>query len=434
MSDDEADPELLELLRQSLGMGTTGPPAPPETRVLESAEFIADNAIDVALVSQGTKAAAQHIWARMQEKQYSTSTWATHELHPKTKDEATVNFIFTMDLLNFCFWSERGEDERSAVEYKGKKWTGYWSLVAALQRALEEDIPITSPDFWQDENEATVEVLRHVFRSATDEEIPLFDERVACLREAGRVLYEDFDCRVTHLIAESDHSAARLVNLLVEHFSCFRDESVFEGRTVRFYKRAQIFVADLWACFEGEGYGEFEDIDKITMFAGEFQAHFPSPLNRTGEPKKHPKVQRDPPKEFETSSANTTGGKTTDYRIPQILHQLGCLRYSPPLESAIRRRQPIPHDHSWEIQIRGCTIHAVTLLLRCIRQAHPDGRLNAVLLDFFLYDTMKERERAVLEAGAEAEAGAGAGAGGKVDVDVDVDGGMPHHRTRSIWY
>jgi hypothetical protein len=37
---------------------------------------------------------------------------------------------------------------------------------------------------------------------------------------------------------------------------------------VRLLKRAQIFVADLWAAFEGEGYGEFIDIDKVTMFAG----------------------------------------------------------------------------------------------------------------------------------------------------------------------
>ena len=34
------------------------------------------------------------------------------------------------------------------------------------------------------------------------------------------------------------------------------------------YKRAQILIADLWACFNGESYGEFHDIDKITMFAG----------------------------------------------------------------------------------------------------------------------------------------------------------------------
>jgi hypothetical protein len=39
-----------------------------------------------------------------------------------------------------------------------------------------------------DEEKCTEELLRHVFRSATDEEIPMFKERVQCLREAGEVL------------------------------------------------------------------------------------------------------------------------------------------------------------------------------------------------------------------------------------------------------
>lgn len=54
----------------------------------------------------------------------------------------------------------------------------------------------------------------------------------------------------------------------MDRFPCFRDEIGFEGKTIRFYKRAQILVADLWACFEGESYGKFDDIDTITMFAG----------------------------------------------------------------------------------------------------------------------------------------------------------------------
>lgn len=69
-------------------------------------------------------------------------------------------------------------------------------------------------------------------------------------------------------IEEANGSAASLVNLLVDNFPCFRDIARFEGKKVRFYKRAQILVADLWACFEGTGYGRFHDIDSITMFAG----------------------------------------------------------------------------------------------------------------------------------------------------------------------
>lgn len=99
--------------------------------------------------------------------------------------------------------------------------------------------------------------------------------------------------------------------MLARDFRCFRDEHPFPGRRepIRILKRAQIFVADLWACFEGEDYGEFRDIDKITMFA--------------------------------------------DYRVPQILRTLGCISYSPPLEAAIHRKEELPQGGSWEMQIRG---------------------------------------------------------------------------------
>lgn len=190
MSDDDVDYELLDLLRKSLGLGPKDPSAPPETGVLENAEFICNNSVDVAIDMRHTKLAAVEILQQMQEQGYSTKTWSEHALHPKAKDEGTVNFIFTMDLLNFSFWSEKSETERFAVSYQDKRWTGYWSLVAALQRALDEEIPITTPTFWTNEEEFTEDVLRKVFRSETDEEIPLLEERFQCLREAGQVLEE----------------------------------------------------------------------------------------------------------------------------------------------------------------------------------------------------------------------------------------------------
>ncbi|KAI9821915.1 MAG: hypothetical protein M1827_002497 [Pycnora praestabilis] len=325
MSDEEADPELFALLRQSLAIGLNAASDTVETRVLEGAEHVYNNSIDVALDSQGTKAAAQIIRTLMEQKEYSTKTWSAHELHPKDKDENTVNFIFTMDLLNFSFWSEKESEERFAVEYRSQKWTGYWSLVAALQRALEEEIPMTSSDFWQNEDKCTEGVLRRVFRSATNEEIPLFEERMACLREAGLILYEKYDCNFLNCIKEANGSAAALVNLLADNFPCFRDEMKFEGKRVRFLKRAQILVADLWACFEGENYGEFHDIDKITMFAGNIISPW---------------------------SEQDLYSSMLDYRVPQMLHGLGCLMYSPPLEHHIRQSKPMNYGHPWEIQLR----------------------------------------------------------------------------------
>lgn len=211
MLDDDADPELVELLRQHL-QGKLTVQDEADIGVLKGAEFVYDHGIDVAIDMRATKNAAESVHLQMQQKGYSTAAWSEHELHPKAKDESAVAFIFTMDLLNFSFWSELPDDERFAVEYRGTIWTGYWSLVASLQRALDEGswtlrpmmagstamcteitvtgVPITDPHYWQDEDECNLDSLRHVFRSCTEEEIPLLRERLDCLREAGKVLYE----------------------------------------------------------------------------------------------------------------------------------------------------------------------------------------------------------------------------------------------------
>lgn len=369
MSDDEADPELVALLRQSLGLGAGASVAPPSTGVLTSAEYICDNAIDVAISSSGTKAAAETIWQLMWQRNYSTQTWSSHELHPQSKDESTVNFIFTMNLLNFSFWSESPPEERFAIEYKGRTWTGYWSLVAALQRALDEGYEITTPDFWQDLDACPDSLLEHIFRSATSEPIPLLAERISILREAGTILYTHFQCRPINIIARANQSAASLVNLLVSHFPNFRDETPFHGKTVRLYKRAQILTADLWAAFNGSSWGTFTDIASLTMFA--------------------------------------------DYRIPQMLQGLHCLLYSPRLESRISFGEMFTPGEDIEIEIRGCSIWCVELIRREMERRHPEAKdqVNAVLIDFFLYDLCKEME----------------GRGELGDM-------LGHHRCRSIYY
>lgn len=98
-----------------------------------------------------------------------------------------------------------------------------------------------------------------------------------------------------------------------------------------------------------------------------------------------------------------------DYRVPQILNTMGCLYYNPSLVTAIHNCEMIKSGSIREIELRACSIWCLELIRRQILRSHPDARINSVLLDFFLYDTMKE-----LEAKGEQT--------------------VKHHRTRSIWY
>ena len=75
-----------------------------------------------------------------------------------------------------------------------------------------------------------------------------------------------------------------------------------------------------------------------------------------------------------------------------MLYNLGVITFSPPLESRLRRMEELKAGESWELQLRGCSIWAVEMIRRQIVQDHPEAEVNAVLLDFLLYDLAKEFE------------------------------------------
>jgi Potential Queuosine, Q, salvage protein family len=107
----------------------------------------------------------------MEAQPFDATTWSTHELHPKSMSLEAVEWIFLIDLLNFSFFSDETDVKKQFyVTYKDEKYTGYWSLCAAVNRALDEEIPITSPRFWI---EADEEILRDVFRGEGVEPMPL---------------------------------------------------------------------------------------------------------------------------------------------------------------------------------------------------------------------------------------------------------------------
>ncbi|EEB06728.1 eukaryotic protein [Schizosaccharomyces japonicus yFS275] len=316
--------------------------------VLEDSKFIAGNAVHVRVNEDGCKRVAASIVAEIDAHGKRYETWDSHELHPQTKDTSTLDWIFFIDLLNFSFWSKTDvEDtgshpERFAIEYHGKRYTGYWSLCAAVNRMLERGIPITDPKFYADVERCPNGLIAEMFSSATSESVPMLKERIQVLREGGRVLVEKYDGSYANLLKQCSHSAQRLLTLLLRDFPNFNDTSVYRDRNCYILKRAQILVAETWACFGGKDWGRFDDIDTVTMFA--------------------------------------------DYRVPQILWQLECLDYSEEFEGRLRNHEQIAHGDVMEVEMRGCSIWAV----ECIRKWMPKYALNAIEIDFYLWDLAKE--------------------------------------------
>ncbi|KAJ4482380.1 hypothetical protein J3R30DRAFT_3459001 [Lentinula aciculospora] len=388
--------------------------------VIESAEFALKQTNVVEINEDGILNAAHHIYHKLRAESYTPRTWRTHPLHlvpiepyvdEDPANKTVLDWIFLISALNFSFWSSReGQIDRYGVDWLAgwndpgescKVWTGYWSLVASLNRALQDDeIPITDPYFYSSEILCPDSLIASVFRPASQcsETIPLLKERISIMREVGFILCNSFGGSYQSLLEEFQRqhdgqgTALDLVKMVTDTFPSFRDEVFYKGRRVCFWKRAQILVAETWAAF----YPDPTVTDIHPLFRG----------------------VRGPAIQDLTMFA--------DYRVPQILHHLKILVYPTSLVHKLGEGHDLDPGSKEEISLRAGSIVAVERLkdaiLNFIAEAPNMGtdttnQVSSVLVDFFLWDLAKKLERG----------------DDKIDGTETVDI-LPAHRTRSIWY
>ena len=96
----------------------------------------------------------------------------------------------------------------------------------------------------------------------------LVDERARLLRELGQVMDESFEGSFVKFVEASGYDCGKLVEMIVQYLPGFRDEAIYCGRQIFFYKRAQILTADLIGAYSDIGLGDkWINKDSLTMFA-----------------------------------------------------------------------------------------------------------------------------------------------------------------------
>jgi len=144
----------------------------------------------------------------------------------------TAQYVLVLDALNWCFWPSTTNME-------------YDTLASGLTAALRANAAAFDASALQ---AMTPETLRSWF---LPHDLPYAAERAQKLREVGSVLAAAFGGSARALIAAAGGSAVSLVRLVAAHFPGFRDEAVYEANQIFFYKRAQIFVGDVWNAVHG---------------------------------------------------------------------------------------------------------------------------------------------------------------------------------------
>ncbi|XP_018572949.1 queuosine salvage protein [Anoplophora glabripennis] len=313
----------------------------------ESGKLIRSLSKQVTINEEGIEKLGNVLIEEIKSGKLSPDNFSQTPVHPKPEDPWAIDWIFVVDTLNFCFWSNENEEG-----WKVEGYTGYFALCAAIKRAQREKIDILNPKFY---SAITEEELSKVLRSDNKVVCPLMNERLKCLHEVGNVLLEKFDGSFENVVKKAENSATKLLSTVVDNFKCFKDEAIYKGHRVALYKRAQILVGDIWACFRNKGLGYFKDIDQITAFA--------------------------------------------DYRVPQTLLWYGAFKYSDELLNKLTSNKIFQNGEEEEVEIRGCTIHAAELIKEYVLTKVDENRINSVLVDHFLWDFRRKHADKILEKG-----------------------------------
>jgi len=263
---------------------------------------------------------------------YPFPTWG-HPCHFFDDTQDSVRWIFTLDVLNHCFWPEPGEEVWTVV-YNGEPYSGYWALAASLKRAYERGVPITDPHFLSG---ISAKELAEIFSGRG--RVPMLDERLKNLREAGSIILSELGGDIISLVDAASASSTGLAERVVSHFPSFRDEALYGDKRVYFWKRAQIFASDLFNAFGGKKWGEFIDMERLTAFA--------------------------------------------DYKLPQVLRELGIISYHPGLDARVDAMQYLQPGSEEEVEIRAMTVWAVEQLRKGFREA--GRKLTSPLVDNWLW-------------------------------------------------
>jgi hypothetical protein len=247
----------------------------------------------------------------------------------EAEGEARAAFVICLDGINF------GSGWWPTIRKRPGR-SGYFTIAAGLTERFRAHGP------WPAAELAEVGPTEIAATLGQDPEHPLMADFAAALRDVGSHVEEEHGGRFVAVIDAAHGSAPALAELLAG-WGAFADASTYEGRSVPFFKRAQIAAADVARA----GLAELRDLDRLTAFA--------------------------------------------DNLVPHVLRLDGVLLLDPDLEGRIEAGELLEHGSPEEVELRACAVHTVELL--AAQTPLTSAEIDAVLWNRGGADRYKSRPR-----------------------------------------
>lgn len=218
--------------------------------------------------------------------------------------ETIVNFLLVYESIDFSFWG----NPKWTIQADGKNEDGSIALLYAILRYVKEK----NADFSEISKEEFAKILKG------NVEIPLFEERYKIIRNVSKIVNEKMKGNFYEYIKDIT-SDIELFDLIIRDFPSFKDERTYNGKTIYFYKLAQLLTSDILHMRElKEG--------------------------------------------IKLDYSHLVG--CSDYKIPQVMRGLGILEYNEELANIIDKKEEIKQNSIYEVEIRANMLIVIDLIKR----------------------------------------------------------------------
>lgn len=248
-----------------------------------------------------------------------------------TKD--IVNFLLIYDSINFSFWG----NPKWTIDVNTKNLDGGIALLYCIFNLFNGRDSVEV--FKQLEN-ITLEEFKNLLKGNID--IPLIEERYRIVTEIAKIVNKKMEGNFYEYI-NAMNSDQEIFSVIINNFNSFEDTRIYKGKTIYFYKLAQLLTSDILHVIKNK---EQKEVDYSNLLG------------------------------------------CADYKIPQVMQGLGILEYDKELSLLLEAKTEIDENSEYEVEIRASQIVAINYIWEKI-----DKRIDRIDINDFIWSKGQDKSK-----------------------------------------
>lgn len=298
-------------------------------QVLETCKFVVNNALHVKINYDKVEELIEELLTFDNAHYLTKVPYKIYDM--STKD--IVNFLLIYDSIDFSFWG----NPKWTIRINEKELDGGMALLYCMFNLFYGR---DSVEVFKQLEKMSLEEFKEILKGNV--EIPLLEERYRIVISIAKIVNSKMNGNFYEYIS-SFNTDKEIFSIILSNFSSFEDIRTYGGKTIYFYKLAQLLVSDILHVLENK---EQKEVDYSNLLG------------------------------------------CADYKIPQVMQGFGILEYDNDLSKLLITKTEIEENSEYEVEIRASVIVVIDYIWNKI-----DGKIDRIDINDFIWSKGQDKTK-----------------------------------------